>query len=216
MESATTIQTIDGIAVLGQRACLAGYKEADRKMSWRDAVYETGTKSQCDRWSLVMQAAEGGWREQVPDTQQTTDDVAASLLPFLTAGCSEDGVCVAALMLNDSFEAWDRQERLQRFRVFANEVQEEWQAADSEQTPEERESEVDDGCTVVIGNLGAGVTEEELVELFGQVGTVELAVLDRESWARVVFQHPEDAEEAAERFDGVRLAGLPMEITYSC
>ena len=144
--------------------------------------------------------------EQAPDKQQTTDEVAASLVPFLVRGCSEDAIDFAAQQLVDGFEAWDRQERLERFRVFAGEVQEKWQMEDTEE-----EDCLIDEATIVVENIAEVVTAEMLEGTFEQIGRVKDVQME-ECFSLVEFFEAGDAEDAVLRFSGVELAGQPMMI----
>jgi hypothetical protein len=68
---------------------------------------------------------------------------------------------------------------------------------------------------VVVENLAANVTAAMLQGTFKQIGSVLGAGLGGEDWGWVEFELEEEAEEAVQRFDGVVLAGLPMECRVS-
>lgn len=71
---------------------------------------------------------------------------------------------------------------------------------------------------IIITNLHQNVTERDLRELFGQVGTVRSASLNFDSRGvsqgsgSVVFARSEDAMNALRKYHGVTLDGRPMKI----
>ncbi|KAG1441756.1 hypothetical protein G6F56_011347 [Rhizopus delemar] len=77
------------------------------------------------------------------------------------------------------------------------------------------------GIELAIENLHYNVTEQDVLELFSTVGTVEKARLfyDRSGrstgQAKVKYASSSDAERAIEKFDKVELDGQPMKIEIS-
>ena len=67
----------------------------------------------------------------------------------------------------------------------------------------------------MVENLAQNVTAEMLQGTFRQVGSVLYSELEGEDWGWVQFELAEEAEKAVQGFDGVELAGQPMECRLS-
>jgi hypothetical protein len=93
----------------------------------------------------------------------------------------------------------------ERFKVFVNGCYGEWQARAQEAAK----------LVVVVENLAQNVTAEMLQSTFRQVGSVLYSELGGEDWGWVQFELAEEAEKAVQGFDGVELAGQPMECRLS-
>ncbi|GAN08419.1 conserved hypothetical protein [Mucor ambiguus] len=75
--------------------------------------------------------------------------------------------------------------------------------------------------SLVVANLHFNVTEKDLYDLFGQIGTLKRAFLHigpngkSAGIADVVFQSSQDAERARNTYNNVELDGRPMRITQA-
>ncbi|KAL7320609.1 hypothetical protein PS15m_000480 [Mucor circinelloides] len=75
--------------------------------------------------------------------------------------------------------------------------------------------------SLVVANLHFNVTEKDLYDLFGQIGTLKRAFLHigpngkSAGIADVVFQSSQDAERARNTYNNVELDGRPMRITHA-
>ena len=133
---------------------------------------------------------------------------AADMAQYLEVDCSEEGVLAAAEALHRGFEDWDLEQRVERFRQYAEMVRGQWEEVAEEEVAEE------EYYSVTVKNLSDDVNTGILHEVFNQVGKVQGSfVLSEERGSVVVFRNPEDAVEAARGFDGVELCGRVMEVT---
>ncbi|KAI9494620.1 hypothetical protein BDB00DRAFT_817553 [Zychaea mexicana] len=74
---------------------------------------------------------------------------------------------------------------------------------------------------LVVSNLHYNVTENDLYELFGQMGKLKRAYLHlapsggSSGVADIVYMHPQDAERASASYNNVELDGRPMRISFA-
>ena len=68
-------------------------------------------------------------------------------------------------------------------------------------------------ATLVVSNLKESVTEEDLSELFGDIGNLRKVNMKGKGVAEIVFVKREDAEEAVEMYDQRLLVGRAMKCT---
>ncbi len=66
------------------------------------------------------------------------------------------------------------------------------------------------GTKVVVSNLQDSVTQEDIVELFGDIGALKRAKLVEPGLAEVVFVKQSDASKAVEIYHNRQLDGKPM------
>ena len=66
------------------------------------------------------------------------------------------------------------------------------------------------GVKVVVGNLHHSVTEEDILELFGDIGPLKRARLNEAGEAEVVFVNKSDADRAVDNYHNRQLDGKAM------
>ena len=66
------------------------------------------------------------------------------------------------------------------------------------------------GHRVYVSNLHHKVTQEDIFELFGDIGPLMKSTLQRPGVAEVVYAHREDALRAVDVYHNRQLDGLPM------
>ena len=69
------------------------------------------------------------------------------------------------------------------------------------------------GVKLVVSNLEESVTDEDLTELFGDIGNVCKVSMKGKGIAEIVFAKREAAEKAVEMYDKRLLDGRPMKCT---
>ncbi|KAL1496300.1 hypothetical protein AB1Y20_016262 [Prymnesium parvum] len=69
------------------------------------------------------------------------------------------------------------------------------------------------GTKVQVSNLDFNVSQEDIQELFGDIGKVKSVTMVKKGVALVVYQKRMDAEKALETYDGVPLDGRPLKLT---
>jgi len=75
---------------------------------------------------------------------------------------------------------------------------------------EEMKAKSEPGFKIYVTNLHHKVTQEDIVELFGDVGPLMKAALQRPGMAEVIYVHREDALRAVDVYNNRQLDGLPM------
>jgi len=75
---------------------------------------------------------------------------------------------------------------------------------------EEAKPKSEPGFKIYVSNLHPKVTQEDIVELFGDVGPLMKASLQRPGMAQVIYVHREDALRAVDVYNNRQLDGLPM------
>ena len=80
-------------------------------------------------------------------------------------------------------------------------------------TSEMRYSSPIQGVKLVVSNLEESVTDEDLSELFGDIGNVRKVSMKGRGVAEIVFVKREAAEKAVEMYDKRLLDGRPMKCT---
>jgi len=75
---------------------------------------------------------------------------------------------------------------------------------------EEVKPKSEPGFKIFVSNLHPKVTQEDIVELFGDVGPLMKASLQRPGMAQVIYVHREDALRAVDVYNNRQLDGLPM------
>ena len=145
------------------------------------------------------------------NAQRSMSATAADMAQYLEVDFNEEGVLAAAEALHRGFEEWDRDQRAERFRQYAETVGVHWQELADDEEEEECCQRI---YSVIVTNLSDDVTSEVLRTMFSQIGEVEGSfVVEDERGTIVVLGNPEDAAEAARGFDGVELCGRVMEVT---
>ena len=66
------------------------------------------------------------------------------------------------------------------------------------------------GTKVIVSNLQSSVTEEDIIELFGDIGTLKRAKVSTPGTAEVVFVKFSDAQKAVEIYHNRSLDGKAM------
>lgn len=66
------------------------------------------------------------------------------------------------------------------------------------------------GYKIFVSNLHPIVTQEDIIELFGDIGPLRRAMLLKQGTAEVVFVKPDDAKTAVETYHNRQLDGQPM------
>ena len=80
-------------------------------------------------------------------------------------------------------------------------------------TSEMRYSSPLQGVKVVVSNLEESVTQEDLTELFGDVGNVKRVKMCGKGVSEIVFSKRADADKAIEIYDKRQLDGRAMKLT---
>lgn len=177
--------------------------EATEEMKWRQVHRRWRNRADPQqRWCSVTAAVEEEFLEVDTDAPRSMSATAADMAQYLEVDCSEEEVMAAAEVLHTGFEAWDREQRAERFRQFAETVGVHWEEVADEEVADE------ESYSVPVKNLSDDATTWILMEMFSQVGEVRGSfVLSADCGTVVVFGNPEDAFEAARGFDGVELCG---------
>ena len=98
---------------------------------------------------------------------------AADMAQYLEVDCREEGVLEAAEAMHRGFEDWDREQRAERFRQYAETLRDHW-----EEVADEEESGPS-FYSVTVDNLSDDVTIELLHGTFSQIGEARWIVLSR-------------------------------------
>lgn len=69
------------------------------------------------------------------------------------------------------------------------------------------------GTSIIVSNLNPSVTQNDILELFGDVGDVVQYQSINSSTAMVTYNHPSDANRAIQTYNNRFLDGLPMQVT---
>jgi hypothetical protein len=69
------------------------------------------------------------------------------------------------------------------------------------------------GTSIIVSNLNPSVTQNDILELFGDVGSIASYQSINSSTAMVTYNHPSDAQRAIQTYNNRFLDGLPMQVT---
>uniref|UniRef100_T1IH32 RRM domain-containing protein n=1 Tax=Strigamia maritima TaxID=126957 RepID=T1IH32_STRMM len=73
-----------------------------------------------------------------------------------------------------------------------------------------------EGCKVIVSNLHPSVTQDDIQELFGEIGDLRRASLGKSGTAEILFMRPADAQKACDVYHNRQLDGIPMNLKISC
>lgn len=69
------------------------------------------------------------------------------------------------------------------------------------------------GHSIIVSNLNPSVTQNDIIELFGDVGGISSYQSINSTTAMVTYGHPADAQRAIQTYNNRFLDGLPMQVT---